>query len=91
MTKIYDFDKMIERHNTNCVKFDGMKELFGREDLIPLWVADMDFETPDFIIDALRERLQHPVLGYTLAYDAYWQGMIGWLNRRHGWQQEREW
>lgn len=91
MTKIYDFDKMIERHNTNCVKFDGMKELFGREDLIPLWVADMDFETPDFIIDALRERLQHPVLGYTLAYDSYWQSIIGWLNLRHGWQVERDW
>ena len=67
MSKIYDFDKVIDRRNTNCVKYDGMKELFGREDLIPLWVADMDFETPDFVIEALRQRLQHPVLGYTVA------------------------
>ena len=91
MTKLYDFDKVIDRKGTNCVKFDGMKELFGREDLIPLWVADMDFETPDFIIDAMRERLEHPVLGYTLAYDSYWQSIIGWLYSRHSWRVEREW
>ncbi|MBR4854517.1 MAG: PatB family C-S lyase [Alistipes sp.] len=91
MTKLYDFDKVIDRKGTNCVKFDGMQEPFGREDLIPLWVADMDFETPDFIIDAMRERLEHPVLGYTLAYDSYWQSIIGWLNRRHSWHVEREW
>ena len=91
MTKLYDFDKVIDRKGTNCVKFDGMQEPFGREDLIPVWVADMDFETPDFIIDAMRERLEHPVLGYTLAYDSYWQSIIGWLNRRHSWHVEREW
>lgn len=91
MTKLYDFDKVIDRKGTNCVKFDGMKELFGREDLIPLWVADMDFETPDFIINAMRERLEHPVLGYTLAYDSYWQSIIGWLYNRHSWRVEREW
>lgn len=91
MSKIYDFDKVIDRRNTNCVKYDGMKELFGREDLIPLWVADMDFETPDFVIEALRQRLQHPVLGYTVAYDSYWQSIIDWLYHRHSWRVEREW
>lgn len=91
MSKVYDFDKVIERRNTNCVKFDGMQSLFGREDLIPLWVADMDFETPDFIIEAMRRRLDHPVFGYTLAYDSYWQSIIDWLYRRHSWSVEREW
>lgn len=91
MRKIYNFDKIVDRQNTNCVKFDGMKDLFGREDLIPLWVADMDFETPDFIIDAMRRRLDHPVLGYTLAYDSYWQSIVGWLYRRHAWSVERDW
>lgn len=91
MTKIYDFDKVVNRRNTHSIKYDGMKEPFGREDLTPLWVADMDFETPDFIIDALRERLQHPVLGYTLEYDSYWQSIVDWLNHRHAWHVEREW
>ena len=68
-----------------------MKDMFGREDLIPLWVADMDFETPDFVVNALKKRLEHPILGYTTAYDGYWASIEGWLLRRHGWRVEREW
>lgn len=89
--KTYDFDTHIERHGTHCVKYDGLKDFFGRKDLIPLWVADMDFATPDFIIDALRQRLEHPIFGYTLQYEAYWQSVQSWLMQRHGWQVEREW
>ncbi len=89
--KIYDFDKHIERRGTHCVKYDGLKSYFGREDLIPLWVADMDFATPDFIIDALRQRLEHPIFGYTLQYEGYWQSVQSWLSQHHGWQVEREW
>ena len=70
MNKVYDFNKPTSRRGTHCVKHDGMKEPFLREDLIPLWVADMDFETPDFIIEAIRQRLDHPILGYTFEYDA---------------------
>lgn len=91
MKKIYDFDTPIERRGTHCVKHDALKENFGREDLIPLWVADMDFATPDFIIDALHKRLEHPILGYTLQYDGYWQSVQAWLKQRHGWEVEREW
>ena len=91
MNKVYDFNKPTSRRGTHCVKHDGMKETFLREDLIPLWVADMDFETPDFIIDAMKERLSHPILGYTFEYEAYWQSIQSWLKARHDWEVERDW
>ena len=61
----YDFDKVIDRRHTDALKIDYVPELWGRDDLMPLWVADMDFATPPFIMDALKQRLEHPVLGYT--------------------------
>ncbi len=91
MEKIYDFDKIIDRTGSHSIKYDALKELYGREDLIPLWVADMDFETPDFIIEALHKRLEHPILGYTEAYDGYWQSIVDWLKSRHDWTVKREW
>ena len=89
--KIYDFNTPIDRRGTHCVKFDALKEMYGREDLLSLWVADMDFATPDFIIDALKRRLDHPVLGYPVQYDGYWQSAVDWIRSHHGWQVEREW
>lgn len=89
--KIYDFNKPIDRRGSHCVKYDALGLFFGREDLLPLWVADMDFETPDFIIEALHRRLDHAVLGYPVQYDAYWQSVIDWIAGHHGWQVEREW
>ena len=89
--KIYDFNSTIDRRGSHCVKFDALKEMFGRDDLLSLWVADMDFATPDFIIDALKERLEHPVLGYPVQYDGYWQSIVDWLYSHHGWRVEREW
>ena len=56
--KLYNFDEIIERRGTSCVKYDGLQENFGNKDLIPLWVADMDFATPDFIIDALKKKMR---------------------------------
>ena len=91
MSKKYDFDKIVDRSGSHCLKYDALLDFYGRNDLIPMWVADMDFETPDFVIDALKRRLEHPILGYTLAYDGYWQSIIGWLKKRHNWQVEREW
>lgn len=85
-----DFDKIIERRNTGCVKYDGLKGLFGREDLLPLWVADMDFEVCPAIYDALRRRLDHKIYGYHAAPESYWQSIIGWLRRRHGFSVCRE-
>ena len=91
MEKVYNFDKIIDRSGSHSIKYDSLKTMFGREDLIPLWVADMDFETPDFVLDALRKRLEHPILGYTEAYDSYWQSIENWLKQRHGWHVERAW
>ena len=89
--KIYDFNSHIDRRGSHCVKFDALKEMFGRDDLLSLWVADMDFATPDFIIDALKRRLEHPVLGYPVQYDGYWQSIVDWVYSHHGWRVEREW
>lgn len=89
--KIYDFNAAIDRRGTHCVKFDALKDMYGRDDLLSLWVADMDFATPDFIIDALKRRLDHPVLGYPVQYDGYWQSVVNWIYNHHGWQVQREW
>ena len=90
MMKRYDFDKPTERRGTHCVKHDGLKDNYGRDDLLPMWVADMDFETPDFVIDAMKRRLDHPVFGYTTEYDGYWWSITDWLARHHGWHVERD-
>lgn len=91
MSFMYDFDKVIDRRDTNSFKYDALDEMYGRNDLISLWVADMDFATPDFVVEALRERLDHPVFGYTKPYDSYWQSIVDWTYRRHAWAVEREW
>ena len=89
--KTYDFDKIIERRGTGAVKTDALKKVYGKEDLIPLWVADMEFETPDFIVDAIRERLEHPVFGYTVMPGGYWETVKTWIVEHHGWKVETEW
>ena len=75
----YDFDEIIERKGTHCVKHDGMVRYYGSNDLLPMWVADMDFRTPDFVMEAIRERCCHEVLGYAVASEAYYETMIRWL------------
>ena len=88
---MYNFEKIIDRSGTWTVKQELLPDYFGRRDLLPLWVADMDFETPPFIMDALRKRLEHPVLGYTVAPESYWQAVINWQLSRHGWSVRKEW
>ncbi|MDE5876335.1 MAG: PatB family C-S lyase [Muribaculaceae bacterium] len=91
MSKKYNFDTEIERRGSGALKTDALGERYGNPDLIPLWVADMDFATPDFIIDALRRRLDHPVLGYTIEPADYRPAIIDWVRRRHGWELQPEW
>ena len=79
----YNFDNVIDRHGTACVKIDRLDAVFGRHDLTPLWIADLDFAVCPKITEALIERLQHPVLGYSEAADSYWQSIIDWNRRRH--------
>lgn len=87
----YDFDKVIDRHGTGALKYDLLEERYGRADLIPLWVADMDFETPEFITAALRKRMEHPVFGYTVTPEEYWESIIRWISSHHDWKVKREW
>lgn len=87
----YDFDKIIERRGSGAIKSDQLKERFGRDDIIAAWVADMDFATPDFIIDALKERLEHPILGYTEEPADYRPAIIDWEHNLHGWDIKPEW
>ena len=90
--KHYNFDEVINRKGTSCVKYDGLKDAYqGKENLIPLWVADMDFATPDFIIDALKKRCEHPIIGYTFDDDEYYASILAWLNYKYNWKAEREW
>lgn len=87
----YDFDKIINRADTNCVKYDLRQQVFGNPNVLPMWVADMDFETPDFVRKAVMERAEHPVYGYHFKDDAYYQSIKGWIARRHHWGVEQEW
>ena len=77
--KQYDFDEIIERRGTDCFKWDALQALYGRGDLLPMWVADMDFRSPDFVMEALRRRCGHEVLGYTMPSDGYWKAVTAWL------------
>ena len=90
MKKTYDFDTPIDRHGTDCFKWDALPAMYGRDDLTPMWVADMDFRSPDFVIDAMRRRLDHPVLGYTMPSEGYWQAVVSWLKRHYGIQATKE-
>lgn len=89
--KKYDFDKPIDRRGTGALKYEVLEERYGRADLTPLWVADMEFETPEFITEALRRRLDHSLFGYTVTPEAYWQCIVDWIKDHHGWKVEREW
>ena len=83
--EIYNFDCVVDRHDTYATKFEEMDRKFGRHDLLPFWIADMDFQACPAIIDALRNRLNHTVLGYTTPPDEFWSSITTWLARRHGW------
>ncbi|MDH6535328.1 putative C-S lyase [Parabacteroides sp. 52] len=89
--KQYNFDEVIERKGSFSVKAEMLKETFGREDLLPLWVADMDFRTPDFIVDALKKRCEHEIFGYTFAPDTYYESIIQWVHYKYHWYIQQEW
>ncbi len=89
--KIYDFDTVIERRNTESLKFDFAKRRGKPENVLPLWVADMDFRTSDAILDAIRDRAYHGIFGYTETKEEYFEAVNGWMTRRHGWQIRQNW
>lgn len=83
----YDFDKIVPRRGTNSVKWDVAKE----DGVIPMWVADMDFQAAPCICQALKERMDHGVFGYTLVPNSYYESIISWFDRRHQWKIDRNW
>jgi cystathionine beta-lyase len=88
---MFDFDQIISRSGTASEKWDGRLATFGRADVTPLWVADMDFAVLPAVTEALLARAQHPIYGYTLADDAVYESLINWLFQQHGWHVERDW
>lgn len=87
----YSFDKITDRRKSGDLKHGVLLERYGRDDLLPLWVADMDFETPPFITEALRQRLDHSLFGYTVVPDALWTSIIQWIHDHHQWDIRKEW
>jgi cystathionine beta-lyase len=86
-----DFDRIINRVGTESIKWDGRERVFGKADVIPLWVADMDFETPEFIRKRIALRLEHPILGYTYRGSAFAGSFAGWVRRRLNWEIDPSW
>ncbi len=91
MSTKYDFDKIIDRHGTGALAVDVLNERYGRADLTPMWVADMNFETPEFITEALRRRLDHSLYGYTNIPAEFWPTVTKWITDHHQWNVNSEW
>ena len=87
----FNFEKKIDRKNTNCYKWDGIKYKFERTDILPMWVADLDFETPQAVKKAIMDRAKHGVLGYTFRPESYYEAFIDWNKKRHDWGIKRRW
>ena len=87
----FDFDKIVERKGSSCIKWDGMEKFLGAGDALPMWVADMDFLTPGYITEAIIKKANHGVFGYPLREESYFTSLMDWLDRRHQWTMKREW
>lgn len=87
----YNFDEIINREGTGSLKYDIRKQKFSKEDVIPMWVADMDFRTPDFIVDALKQCAEKDIFGYFLFPDSYYKSIINWVKRHHQWEIQKDW
>ena len=86
-----DFDRIINRKNTDCLKYDFAVKRGMPSDVLPLWVADMDFETSSYIEDALVERVKMGIYGYSDAQTPYFEAVAGWMKRHHNWQPKEKW
>ncbi|MDR3591067.1 MAG: PatB family C-S lyase [Negativicutes bacterium] len=87
----HQFGQMIERRNTGAEKWDALGEVFGDKDLLPLWVADMDFAAPPAVAEAIASRAAHPIYGYHRRGDGYYEAATAWLENRHGWKVAENW
>jgi len=91
--KEHDFNTVIDRKKTSCSKWDGYKNRFGtsEDDVLPMWVADMDFRAPECVVEAIMERAAHGIYGYPIETDSYYDAIVNWMFRRHGWSVKKEW
>lgn len=87
----YNFDHVIERRGTACQKWDNLGKVFGDPDILALWKADMDFKAPPEVIERLKKRLDHGIFGYPNRPDDFYDAIISWMSRRHGWDIKKEW
>lgn len=91
MTDHFDFDTIINRQHTDSFKYSGRQALFGRSNIIPMWVADMDFASPPAVSKALSDRAAHPIYGYSDFPESLYRALIAWFKKRHQWEIQREW
>lgn len=87
----YNFDQIVDRSNSDCEKYGNTTAIFGTCDVLPLWIADMDFMSGDFIIDAIKRRAEHGVFGYTFRSECYHEAIQGWIERHSGWYVDSTW
>jgi len=87
----YNFDAVVDRRNTHSIKWSYGKERVGEDDALPMWVADMDYESVPEVRDVIMERAKHNLYGYSAIPESYYNALIGWNRKRHGWKVEREW
>lgn len=88
----FNFDEIIDRKNSNCIKYDAMKQFINaNEDAIPMWVADMDFKAASCITEAIQKKLDHGVFGYGIKPPAFYNSITNWIKKRHDWKIENEW
>lgn len=87
----YNFDEIINRNNTSCYKYDLKSKYFRTNDILPMWVADMDFKVPECISKAIHDRISHEIYGYSFHNDNVYQSVIDWISKRHNWNIKKEW
>ncbi len=85
------FDEVIARENTGCAKYDNRKLVFGKEKVIPFWIADMDFKAPGYVIEKLKDRVEHGLFGYPAMPENFFDPIAGWIYKRYGWEIKKEW
>lgn len=90
-SKNIDFDHITDRYKTSSIKWDFNQKIFGREDILPMWVADMDFSAPEAVVEALVNRAKHGIFGYSDGMNGYYDALINWMHERHGWEIQRDW
>jgi cystathionine beta-lyase len=88
---MYNFDELLERKGTNSLKHDMLNTVFGTTDVLPMWVADMDFKTPSFIVEAIKDRVNHEIYGYTVKGKSFYKSIINWIYKHHQWEIKPDW